>query len=113
MKTFLLTFFIVLSLSSFGQLSKSTLTFGEVSERTVVKFYPNPAISVINFEFNNVEKGYILQIYSLVGKKILEVSVASQKTSVPLTDFFRGIYIFQLRDKSGRMVESGKFQVAR
>lgn len=112
MKTFLLTFFTVLSFYSFGQPAKSSLNFGEVGEK-VVRFYPNPAVSVINFEFKEVEKGYTLQIFSLVGKKVLEVAAVSQKTTIPLTDFFRGIYIFQLRDKTGRMVESGKFQVAR
>ena len=36
-----------------------------------------------------------------------------ERMSVNLSDFSRGIYIYQLRDKSGRMVESGKFQVAK
>jgi hypothetical protein len=34
-----------------------------------------------------------------------------QKTMVNLTDFFRGIYIFQLKDPNGKIVETGKFQV--
>jgi hypothetical protein len=33
--------------------------------------------------------------------------------SINLTDFSRGIYIYQIRDKSGRMLDSGKFQVAK
>jgi hypothetical protein len=27
--------------------------------------------------------------------------------------YYRGLYIFQLRDRSGRIIESGKFQVIR
>jgi len=31
---------------------------------------------------------------------------------VNVSDFYRGVYIFQLRDKNGRMIDSGKFQVS-
>jgi len=80
----------------------------------VVKFYPNPASTIINFEFSKpVQRDYILQVFSFVGKKVFESNAVLQKTSVPLTDFYRGIYIFQLRDKSGRIIESGKFQVSK
>lgn len=78
----------------------------------VLKFYPNPAIGVINFEFlKPVQKDLTLQVYNFIGKKVFELNGISQKTTVPLNDFYRGVYIFQLRDKSGRIVESGKFQV--
>ena len=35
----------------------------------------------------------------------------SENTRVELNDFYRGIYIFQLRDQNGIVVDSGKFQV--
>lgn len=80
----------------------------------VVKFYPNPAIDIINFEFSKpVQQDYTLQVFNFVGKKVLELNTVFQKTSVPLTNFYRGIYIFQLRDKMGRIIESGKFQVSK
>lgn len=80
----------------------------------VVRFYPNPASTIINFEFSKpVQRDYILQLFNFVGKKVYELNAVSQKTSVPLIDFYRGIYIFQLRDKTGRIIESGKFQVSR
>lgn len=78
----------------------------------VVRFYPNPATSIINFEFSKpVQKDYTLQVFNFVGKKVFESNAVLQKTSVLLTDFYRGLYIFQLRDKTGRIIESGKFQV--
>jgi hypothetical protein len=80
----------------------------------VLRFYPNPAVSVINFEFlKPVQRDHTLQVYNFVGKKVFELNSVSQKTTVPLTDFYRGVYIFQLRDKTGRIVESGKFQVSK
>ena len=84
----------------------------ELVRAKVSKMYPNPAIDFINFEFlKPVQKDLTLQVFNFIGKKVLEVSVVSQKVSVPLGDLYRGVYIFQLRDKTGRIVDSGKFQV--
>lgn len=82
-----------------------------VGDRVVVRLYPNPATSFINFEFVNVQRGYTLQIYAFVGKKMTEVRINSGKITVSLDNYFRGIYIYQVRDSGGRIVESGKFQV--
>ncbi|MEO8582604.1 MAG: T9SS type A sorting domain-containing protein [Flavitalea sp.] len=80
----------------------------------IVKFYPNPATSIINFDFvKDYDKSYNFQIYSFVGKKVFELNNVTAKTSVGLGDFYRGIYIFQLRDRNGKIVDSGKFQVSK
>lgn len=80
----------------------------------IIKFYPNPATSFINFDFQRgYDKTYTLQIFNLPGKKVYEVTEITPKTVVNLNEFFRGIYIFQLRDKAGRLIEAGKFQVSK
>ena len=43
----------------------------------------------------------------------MDLKPAEEKITVPLTDFYRGVYIFQLRDAKGNIVESGKFQVVK
>ena len=79
-----------------------------------VKFYPNPASSFINFEFSeNYNDSYTLIIFNFIGKKVEDFKVTDQKITVSLTDYYRGLYIFQLRDKQGNIVESGKFQVVK
>jgi len=82
----------------------------------VVRFYPNPATSLITFDFQQTDnKQYSqlnLQIFNLTGKKVHEVGQITPKTIVDVNDFYRGVYIFQLRDKSGKVIDSGKFQVA-
>lgn len=84
-------------------------------EQVKVKFYPNPATSVINFEFSKAtpDNSYTLQVYNFIGKKVSEVIVTNNKTAVNLDNYFRGVYIFQLRDKTGRIIDSGKFQVVK
>lgn len=80
----------------------------------IIKFYPNPATAFINFEFqHSYDKTYNFQIFNFLGKKVYEVNNLSSKTVVNLGDFYRGVYIFQLRDKSGKVVDSGKFQVSK
>lgn len=81
----------------------------------IVKCYPNPAVSVINFEFAaDIDKSYVLQIYSFTGKKMTEISLSTNKITVTLNnDYYRGIYIYHLQDKTGRIIESGKFQVVK
>lgn len=87
--------------------------FPESGAVATVRFYPNPANSFITFEdfSKKYDKNYSIQLFNFLGKKVYEFNLADQKNIVNLSDFFRGIYIFQLRDPSGKIVESGKFQV--
>jgi hypothetical protein len=111
-KFFYIFLFIAgLNFSSQAQVN-STFINNEVVK--TVKFYPNPAVSSINFEFEkNYDASYNLVIYNFIGKKVIEMKISEQKINIPLTDFYRGVYIFQVRDKQGVVVESGKFQVAK
>lgn len=85
------------------------------SQLKVIKCYPNPATTVINFEFQGgFQKNAVLQIYSFSGKKMTNLPVSSEKMIVALdNEYYRGIYIYQLRDKNGKIIETGKFQVVK
>jgi len=98
-----------------------TANFAQGQSRTgtatdpVVRFYPNPATSFVTFDFQKAyEAGYSIQIYNFPqGKKVYEAKNMAQRTTINLNDYNRGVYIYQLRDRTGRMIESGKFQVSR
>ncbi len=79
----------------------------------IERFYPNPAIQYIRFDFSeSVDKYNVLEVYNFMGRKMSSVQVFSRKLTIYFDDnFTRGLYIFQLRDRSGRIIESGKFQV--
>ena len=80
----------------------------------VVKFYPNPATSYITFDIQkDSDKNYTFQIFNMLGKKVYETNNVSARNVISLSDFFRGLYIFQLKDKSGKLIDSGKFQVSK
>ena len=106
---------ISLLLSSTAYSQERTPTSADLDANTkIIKFYPNPATSIINFDFKKgYDKSYTFQIFNFLGKKVYEVSNVTPRTIVNLTDFYRGVYIFQLKDKSGKMIDSGKFQVSK
>ena len=79
-----------------------------------MRFYPNPAITSINFEFQkSFDKFYTFQVFNFIGKKVLDLKTVTPRISISLTDFYRGVYIYQLRDRSGKILDSGKFQVVK
>lgn len=108
----ILSIFFVTTVSTNAQTKPMPLTGAQTM---VVRFYPNPATSVINFDFQkDFAQGFSLQIFNaILGRKMYEQTNMPERMSVDLANYSRGIYIYQLRDKSGRMVESGKFQVAK
>ena len=104
--------FIVLSIGAVRAQDRSS--DHQVPEAKIVKFYPNPATSVITFDFQNTtDKTYSFQIYNFLGKKVYESPNITPHTIVNLNDFYRGVYIFQIRDKNGKVIDSGRFQVAK
>lgn len=81
----------------------------------IVKLYPNPASSRINFEIqqHNNDKVYDLIVYNFLGKKMDQLKNVNGRTSMDLGSYYSGLYIFQLRDRDGNLIESGKFNVVK
>jgi hypothetical protein len=112
MKYIYLILLMGLSFFATAQQGKGVGASAEMGQVKVVKFYPNPATTFIYFELvQRPQTSYTLQLFNLAGKKVYEAPEISQKTTIPVSDFFRGVYIYQLRDRTGKIVESGKFQV--
>ncbi|MEP6615465.1 MAG: T9SS type A sorting domain-containing protein [Ginsengibacter sp.] len=109
-KIFYILFLIVgTSAGSIAQ-SKSSLPLDPSVK--FIKFYPNPAVSNINFEFQkDYDKFYTFQVYNFIGKKVYDLKTVTPKINVSLAEYYRGVYIYQLRDRTGKILETGKFQV--
>ena len=106
--------FLLIGGFHFSSTAQVRSTFISDNEVKIVKFYPNPAVGSINFEFQTTfDKSYTLLIFNFIGKKVMDLKPSDKKIMIPLTDFYRGVYIFQLRDAKGNIVESGKFQVVK
>ena len=80
----------------------------------ILRVYPNPATTFTKFEFQKgFDKGYTLQVINLIGKQVYEAKNISSTTTLDLSTYNRGVYIYQLKDQSGKVIESGKFQVSK
>jgi hypothetical protein len=112
--TFLLTCFIcLLSLTGKAQFSAKTTPFSESGSK-IVKLYPNPATTRIYFELqSNNDQTYDLIVFNFLGKRVDQVKNINGKTPLEVSNYYSGVYIFQLRDRNGNLVESGKFNVVK
>ena len=107
-------YFIIL-LSVFTLCTKAAVsgTINGDGSIKIIRLYPNPASSFINFEFKNINETYSIQIYNFLGKKVYSQVVTGNKITIPLDNLYRGLYIYQLKDAIGNTEESGKFQIVR
>lgn len=113
MRIFYISILTLFASSAMGQ-SGAAQSASLNSLARIIKFYPNPATTQINFDFQrDYDKTHNFQIFNFLGKKVFESNNVSSKTIVNLNEFYRGIYIFQLRDRNGKIIDSGKFQVSK
>ncbi len=110
----LLTILILLIGINFTSLAQSRpAAYGDPVAK-LIKVYPTPAYNAINFDFQRgFDKSFSLQLYNFMGKKVYEVRTTSQRFNLPLGEFYRGVYVYQLRDRNGRILQSGKFQLVK
>ena len=113
MRIFYFVLLMLLFSAAGARAQNRPIGFADNANPATLHFYPNPATSIITFEdfAKKYDKNYTIQLFNFLGKKVYEFNLADQKNMVNLSDFFRGIYIYQLRDPTGKIVESGKFQV--
>jgi hypothetical protein len=108
---FILFFLFGIIFTSFAQIKASTTSDGQAK---LIRFYPNPATTDITFEYQHgYDKSFSLQLYNFMGKKVYELTTTSQRFTISLNNFYRGVYIYQLRNKNGKIVESSKFQIVK
>ncbi|MFN9709957.1 MAG: T9SS type A sorting domain-containing protein [Bacteroidota bacterium] len=97
----------------FSAFAQSRLSENSFVDTKQIKFYHNHATTFIQFDFSDdiLKSGASFRIYNFIGKKVYETNQLNTRTVVNLNEFFRGMYIFQLTDRMGRVIESSKFQV--
>ena len=111
MKNFTLIILLVIFSSVKGYAQTGTDRLPQASVK-MVRFFPNPATSFINFEFNkSTGDTYTFQVFNFLGSKVVDLPQVNNRIRVDLTNYTRGFYIFQLKNRNGKVIESGKFQV--
>jgi endonuclease I len=64
-----------------------------------ISVYPNPSNGDFTIYYNNSNKPYAIEIFSLVGQSIFEKENINQ-TSVPISNLPKGIYLIKITDNS-------------
>lgn len=112
----ILPILVLILLTSFGAAAQDSRTPNPAQDAPgkMVRPYPNPATTYITFDLQkNYQKGMSIVVYNFLGKKMYESQNIQEKTTVTLSEFTRGIYIYHLTDQGGKVVDTGKFQVTR
>lgn len=77
-----------------------------------IRFYPNPATTFINIELQrSISRNHSFQVFNFMGRKVADLQEVNTRARIDLSNFSRGIYIYQLKDANGKVIESGKFQI--
>jgi len=108
----ILSLILLIAIQSQGQIVRSTPA-SATSDR-IIKLYPNPATTYITFDLQKgYEAGLSIQVFSFLGKKMYETQNIPAKVTLNLAEFNRGLYMYHLIDISGKVIETGKFQVTK
>lgn len=106
----IVSFILLIAFNATAQVSRESKPEAEKT----VKFYPNPATANITFDLQkSYQRGLTISIFSFLGKKMYESQNVAEKTTIAVTDFNRGVYIFYITDATGKVIDTGKFQVSK
>ncbi|WP_460557585.1 T9SS type A sorting domain-containing protein [Ferruginibacter profundus] len=111
MKQIFYIFILIIGLN-FTSSAQNKTSAQDDNAAKLIKLYPIPATTAINFDFvSGYDKSFSFEIYNFTGKKVYELKSPPQKINLPLTDYTRGFYYYQLHDKNGRLIETQRFLV--
>lgn len=77
------------------------------SERKFISVYPNPNNGQFTFNFNTPVTGSV-EIYDLMGRKVYQETVQSEKTEMNLNGQPDGMYFYRVISNSGSLIGEGK-----
>lgn len=74
----------------------------ETRIESVMKVYPNPASTVLNIDFLDLEKTAHIEVYNLIGKLVLakEVNKGTATMQLDISTLINGVYTIKLHDNS-------------
>jgi hypothetical protein len=74
---------------------------------TAVNVYPNPASSMLNVSSNETQKLHC-ELYSMMGKKVLEKDFWGANASLNIATLRSGAYIFKVNGQSFKVLKNSQ-----
>lgn len=87
-----------------------TTGVNEISSSSNLSVFPNPAQDVITFDMHGSKANYIT-IYDITGRVINTYSVSSDRETINVSAYSKGMYTYSLLDKKNNVLNRGKFSV--
>jgi hypothetical protein len=78
-----------------------------------VKLYPNPVINMLQVEYRvGIQRELTLKVYDMSGREVMERKQLKSGDQVNMRGLLRGVYQYQLLDKVGKLITSGKIMIS-
>lgn len=75
--------------------------------KDLIKIYPNPANHQIQIVCENIESA-TLNVYNIQGKFVFSKKLNNSNTTIDVTNFSNGIYLFKIIDEDGNILKTEK-----
>ena len=82
----------------------------EISQQHNTFVYPNPARNEVNFRFTTQSNLNVL-VYDITGRQVAQTEMINGAAILNSSGFSNGMYLYRLTDKSGNLLDNGKFTV--
>jgi hypothetical protein len=82
----------------------------EVNQQHNTMVYPNPCKGEINFCYNGQNAQYVF-VYDIEGRELKQSEMRNGKTTLSTSAYPAGIYLYHIADKSGNVIDNGKFTI--
>lgn len=80
---------------------------------TNVNVYPNPASDNVYFNISGNDMGSYVNVYDMTGKQINSYAIRNNRANISTQYYNAGLYFYQIYDKSGSLMKTGKFSIVR
>ena len=77
-----------------------------------VSVYPNPVTDKLTIETDMVDDATFI-VYNIIGEQVINAPITSGRNAVVTDGLANGMYVFQLVNDQGEVVQAGKFTVER
>ena len=81
----------------------------EVTDKTDMQIFPNPAHSVLNIVGTKVSAGAMIKVIDMYGKGVITQLAVSSNSQINLSGLTSGIYMMLIINKDGSIAYNGKF----
>lgn len=79
----------------------------EINQNNTISIYPNPTNGIFTIK-NNFFEGNSLEVFNLLGEKIIDQKINNSQTKIDLSDFSNGMYWVKLISKEKEIIYQTK-----